>query len=189
VVFPAWFVFAGQGSAALGVFLGAQALGGMAGGFVFAAFAPQVSQHKWLVGASAAYALALLSLYSLQPGSRLAVAVGFLAGFAMTGLMAIPYTAFYTRTPQALLGRVNSLGAAAGYLVSAPAALFYGWLVNATSARTGLIMAAIGMGLLAIGASFLPFMRLLDEKKEPAVNLERCPPVNEKSIAGLEEEK
>ena len=68
IVFPAWFVFANQSSAQLGVFLGVQALGGMIGGFIFAAFAPKVSQHQWLFGASSAYALALLGLYFLQPG-------------------------------------------------------------------------------------------------------------------------
>ena len=98
-----------------------------------------------------------------------AVAVGFFAGFAFTGILAIPYTAFYIRTPQSLLGRVNSLGAAAGYLVAALAALFFGWLVNATSARTGLLACAIGMGLLALGALLFPFMKHLDEKIEPEV--------------------
>jgi len=166
IVFPAWFVFAGQAPTSLGIFLGAQALGGMLGGFAFAALAPKVSQHKWLIGASAAYSLALFSLYFLQPGSALAIAVGFLAGLAITGIMAIPYTAFYTRTPQKLLGRVNSLGAAAGYLVSALAALFFGWLVNAASAGTGIMVCAVGMGLLAVGTLFLPFMRLLDDTKE-----------------------
>lgn len=169
IVFPAWFVFAGQGSEALGIFLGVQALGGMVGGFAFAALAPKVSQHKWLVAASAAYSLALLSLYFLQPGSILAVAVGFLAGLAITGIMAIPYTAFYTRTPETLLGRVNSLGAAAGYLVMALSALFFGWLVNTTSAKIGILACAIGMGMLAIGTLRLPFMKLLDEKKEPVI--------------------
>jgi len=37
----------------------------MIGGFAFAAVAPKVSQHKWLVGATACYSLALLSLYFL----------------------------------------------------------------------------------------------------------------------------
>jgi MFS family permease len=41
IVFPAWFVFARQSAVQLGTFLGAQALGGMIGGFLFAAFAPK----------------------------------------------------------------------------------------------------------------------------------------------------
>jgi MFS family permease len=40
MVFPAWFVFGKQSATQLGIFLGAQALGGMIGGFIFAAFAP-----------------------------------------------------------------------------------------------------------------------------------------------------
>ena len=91
IVFPAWFVFASQSAAQLGIFLGAQALGGMLGGFLFAAFAPKVSQQKWLFGATGAYALALLVLYFLQPGSVVALLVGFMAGVVFTGIMAIPY--------------------------------------------------------------------------------------------------
>jgi hypothetical protein len=45
----------------------------------------------------------------------------------------------YIRTPERLLGRVNSLGAGMGFIVIALASLFFGWLVNATSARTGLL--------------------------------------------------
>ncbi|HEY5806063.1 MAG TPA: MFS transporter, partial [Candidatus Saccharimonadales bacterium] len=47
IIFPAWFIFAGQGSGALGLFLGLQAIGGMLGGFLFAAFAPKVPQRTW----------------------------------------------------------------------------------------------------------------------------------------------
>jgi MFS family permease len=172
VVFPSWFVFAGKDSYTLGTFLGAQALGGMIGGFVFSAFAPKVSQHKWLIGATAAYAATLTSLYFLQPGSIVSIVTGFMAGVVFTGIMAIPYTAFYTRTPQRLLGRVNSLGAASGYLVAAIAALLFGWLVNSTSAKTGILVCAIGMGLLSLGIANFPFMRLLDQKREPDLRKE-----------------
>lgn len=174
IVFPAWFVFANQGAVQLGMFLGAQALGGMIGGFLFAAFAPKVSQQKWLFGATGAYALALLGLYFLQPGSVAATAVGFLAGVVFTGIMAIPYSSFYIRTPERLLGRVNSLGAGTGYIVISLASLFFGWLINATSARTGILACAIVMGFVALGVLLLPFMKYLDEKmpaqdvREPA---------------------
>jgi predicted MFS family arabinose efflux permease len=167
IVCPAWFVFAEQNAAQLGIFLGAQALGGMIGGFLFAAFAPKVSQQKWLFGATSAYALALLGLYFLQPGSVTTLLVGFLAGIVFTGVMAIPYSAFYIRTPERLLGRVNSLGAGMGFIVIALASLFFGWLINATSARTGLLACAIGMGLIALGVWLFPFMRHLDEKVIP----------------------
>lgn len=164
IVFPAWFVFADQSAAQLGIFLGAQALGGMIGGFLFAAFAPKVSQQKWLFGATGAYALALLGLYFMQPGSVSALLVGFLAGVVFTGIMAIPYSSFYIRTPERLLGRVNSLGAGMGFIVIALASLFFGWLINATSAKTGLLACAIGMGLIALGVLLFPFMKYLDEK-------------------------
>ena len=167
IVLPAWFVFANQSATQLGIFLGAQALGGMLGGFIFAAFAPKVSQQKWLFGATGAYALALLGLYFLQPGSVVAMLVGFMAGMVFTGIMAIPYSSFYIRTPERLLGRVNSLGAGMGYIFISLASLFFGWLVNATSARTGLLACAIVMGLIALGVYFFPFMKHLDEKIEP----------------------
>jgi MFS family permease len=167
IVFPAWFVFANQGAAQLGIFLGAQALGGMIGGFIFAAYAPKVSQHKWLFGATSAYALALLGLYFLQPGSVSAVLVGFLAGIVFTGIMAIPYSSFYIRTPERLLGRVNSLGAGMGFVIIALASLFFGWLINVTSAKTGLLACAILMGFIALGVLLFPFMKHLDEKVEP----------------------
>jgi Major Facilitator Superfamily len=167
IVFPAWFVFAKQGAAQLGIFLGAQALGGMIGGFIFAAFAPKVSQHKWLFGATSAYALTLLGLYFLQPGSVIAVLVGFLAGIVFTGIMAIPYSSFYIRTPERLLGRVNSLGAGMGFVIIALASLFFGWLINVTSAKTGLLACAVMMGMIALGVYFFPFMKHLDERVEP----------------------
>jgi cyanate permease len=166
IVFPAWFVFANQSAAQLGIVLGAQALGGMLGGFIFAALAPKVSQQKWLFGATSAYALALFGLYFLQPGSVAALLVGFLAGVVFTGIMAIPYSSFYIRTPERLLGRVNSLGAGMGFIIIALASLFFGWLINATSARTGLLVCAITMGLIALGVLLFPFMKHLDEKVE-----------------------
>jgi MFS family permease len=178
IVFPAWFVFANQGAAQLGIFLGAQALGGMIGGFIFAAFAPKVSQHKWLFGATSAYALALLGLYFLQPGSIAALLVGFIAGIVFTGIMAIPYSSFYTRTPERLLGRVNSLGAGMAFVIIALASLFFGWLINVTSARVGILACAILMGLIALGVYLFPFMKHLDEEVEPDVIRE---PTNGKS--------
>jgi hypothetical protein len=49
LIFPAWFDFARVGAGALGVFLGAQALGGVLGGLVFAAAGPRVSRFWWFV--------------------------------------------------------------------------------------------------------------------------------------------
>jgi MFS family permease len=95
------------------------------------------------------------------------VLVGFLAGMVFTGIMAIPYSSFYTRTPERLLGRVNSLGAGMGFIIIALASLFFGWLINATSAKIGILVCAIMMGLIALGVLLFPFMKHLDEKVEP----------------------
>lgn len=106
-------------------------------------------------------------LYFLPPGSVLAVLVAFLAGIVFTGIMAIPYSSFYIRTPERLLGRVNSLGAGMGFVVIALASLFFGWLINVTSAKTGLLACAVMMGLIALGVYLFPFMKHLDAKIEP----------------------
>lgn len=162
LVFPAWFVLNGQSSASLGVFLGIQAIGGIIGGFIFAAFGPKVSQQKWLVTACTLYALSFLVFSFLQPGSIVAYVVAFFVGIVFTGVMAIPYSAFYIRTPEKFLGRTNSLGMAAGSLAAAVASLFFGWLISATSPGAALIASAITMGLVALGTLVLPFMRYLD---------------------------
>ena len=96
-----------------------------------------------------------------------ALLVGFLAGVVFTGIMAIPYSSFYIRTPEMLLGRVNSLGAGMGFIIIALASLFFGWLINATSARAGILVCAILMGLIALGVWLFPFMKHLDEKVAP----------------------
>lgn len=162
IVFPAWFVLNGQPAASLGTFLGIQAIGGIIGGFIFAALAPKVSQQKWLVAASTLYALSFLVFSFLEPGSLAAYVVAFLTGIVFTGIMAIPYSAFYIRTPEKFLGRTNSLGMAAGSGVAAIASLFFGWLISTTNPDSALIASAIMMGIVALGTLVLPFMKYLD---------------------------
>jgi predicted MFS family arabinose efflux permease len=166
LIFPAWFIFAQQDSRALGIFLGAGAIGGMVGGVTFAALAQKLPQRTWLVGATGLYATALLSLYFLQPGSIPAVGVSFLAGSMLSVMFAVPYTAFYSRTPQKLLGRVGSLGAAYGSLVGALAALGFGRLMHTVSAPYALLASALIMGGIAIALASMPFMRLLENPAE-----------------------
>ena len=81
--------------------------------------------------------------------------------------MAIPFSSFYTQTPERLLGRVNSLGAGMGSIIIALASLFFGWLIQVTSARTGLLGCATVMGPIALGVLLFPFMKHLDDKREP----------------------
>ncbi|MFG1813486.1 MFS transporter [Kribbella sp. NPDC049174] len=167
LIFPAWFIFAQQDSRALGIFLAAGAIGGMVGGVTFAALAQKLPQRTWLVGAMGLYASALLTLYFVQPGSILAVGVSFLAGSMLSVMFAVPYTAFYSRTPQNLLGRVGSLGAAYGSLIGALASLGFGWLMHTVSAPHALLACALIMGAIAIALASMPFMRLLDTPAEP----------------------
>jgi MFS family permease len=166
LIFPAWFIFAQQDSRALGIFLGAGAIGGMAGGGTFAALGQRLPQRTWLVGATGLYASALLGLYFLQPGSIAAIGVSFLAGSMLSVMFAVPFTAFYSRTPQELLGRVGSLGAAYGSLVGGLAALGFGRLMHTVSAPHALLVSALIMAGIATASATMPFMRLLDGPAE-----------------------
>jgi hypothetical protein len=51
-----------------------------------------------------------------------------------------------------------------GFVIIALASLFFGWLINITSAKTGLLACAVAMGLIALGVYFFPFMKHLDDK-------------------------
>lgn len=166
LVFPAWFIFAHQDSQALGIFLGAGAIGGMVGGTIFAAVGQKLPQQTWLVGGLALYGLSLLGLYFLQPGSIAAIAVSFAAGLVMSIMYAVPFTAFYARTPQNLIGRVGSLGMAMGSLAGAVASLGFGWLLHVVPASNALLVAAVVMIGLAVASAYMPFMRLLDHPAE-----------------------
>jgi hypothetical protein len=110
----------------------------------------------------------MVGLYFAQPGSIPAVGVSFLAGLMLSVLFAVPYTAFYSRTPQHLLGRVGSLGAAQGSLTGAAASLGFGWLLHTVSAPNALLVCALIMGGLAITLASMPFIRLLDCPATPA---------------------
>ena len=167
LVFPAWFIFAKQDSRALGIFLGAGAIGGMVGGVLFAALGEKLAQRTWLVSATGLYGSALLGLYFLQPGSAPAVGVSFVAGLMLSVMFSVPFTAFYSRTPQELLGRVGSLGAANGSLMGALASLGFGWLMHTVSAPTALLACALIMGTITAALAFMPFTRLLDSPVAP----------------------
>lgn len=169
LVVPAWFVFGQQDSRALGIFLGAGAVGGMVGGIAFAAWSAALPQRTWLVGATALYATAMLGLYFTQPGSLAAIGMSFAAGGMLSVLFAVPFTAFYSRTPQELLGRVGSLGAAQGSLMGALASLGLGWLLHTASAPNAMLVCAALMGGIALALATMPFVRLLDT---PAANEE-----------------
>jgi hypothetical protein len=166
LIFPAWFIFAQRDSQALGIFLGAGAVGGMVGGVTFAALAQKLPQRTWLVATTGLYGFALLVLYFLRPGSVAAIGVSFLAGSMLSVMFAVPYTAFFSRTPRKLLGRVGSLGAAQGTLTGALTSLGFGWLMHAVSAPSALLVCALLMGVISLSLASAPFMRLLDKPAE-----------------------
>lgn len=166
VIFPAWFVLSHQGANDLGIFLGVQALGTILGGVVFAAVSTRVSSRKWFIFTNIGYAIGLFGLYFTAPGSILAICISFLAGLASAGWFPIINTAFYARAPERILGRVNGAAFTLYWLVVSPASLLLGFLVSATSARTGILVSAIGLGLLGAGAYLMSSMKLLDERQD-----------------------
>lgn len=121
-----------------------------------------------------------MGLYFSQPGSILTLSVSFLIGSVLSIMFAVPFTAFYSRTPQKLLGRVGSLGAANGALFGAVSSLGFGWLIHTVSAPVALLVCAGIMGSLALAFATMPFMRLLDsplETVETETEVEAAQPV------------
>jgi Na+/melibiose symporter-like transporter len=165
VIFPAWFVLAQKGASDLGIFLGAQALGTIIGGIGFAVIATHISSRTWFILTNIGYALGLAGLYFTQPGSVAAVSISFLAGMASSGWFPIINTAFYARAPERILGRVNGAAFTLYWIAVAPASLLLGLLVNATSPKLGILVSAVGLGLLGMIAFLMSFMKLLDEDK------------------------
>jgi hypothetical protein len=132
LIFPAWFNFAGESAGALGVLLGAQALGGVLGGLVFAAVGPRVSRFWWFVPTEVAATAGLAALLATEPGAVVAVALSFVVGLVAAGSLPIINTACYSHTPERLLGRVNGTSFAMVLAVLPCSSLAFGWLINAT---------------------------------------------------------
>jgi macrolide resistance protein len=133
LILPAWFNFAREGAGALGLFLGVQALGGVLGGLAFAAVGPKVSKFRWFVATEVVATALLAALLATEPGSAAAVALSFGVGLVGAGSLPIINTAYYSRTPEELLGRVNGTSFAMVLTVLAFSSLAFGWLVNATA--------------------------------------------------------
>jgi MFS family permease len=167
VVFPAWFVLDGQSSEILGVFLGAQALGAIAGGALFTLISTKISAYKWFILANIMVGLTFAGYLFVQPGSVASIALSFANGLAGAGLMPIIFTAYYTRTPQKLMGRVNGAAGTIMYAAIPIAYLAFGWIISGTSARTALIVSLACLVLLAAIAMLTPAFKLFDEHTEP----------------------
>lgn len=163
VIFPAWFVLATKGASDLGIFLGAQALGTIIGGLGFAGISTKVSLRTWFIFTNVGYGVGLFGLTFTEPGSAPAIGISFLAGVVSAGWFPIINTAYYARVPGPIFGRVNGVAFTLYWVVVSPASLLLGLLVNATSARTGIVVSAMGIELLGVAAAAMPFMRLLDE--------------------------
>jgi hypothetical protein len=162
LLFPAWFNFDRQSAGALGLFLGAQALGSILGGLVFAAVGPKVSRHAWLVPTNLAATAGLAGLLATEPGSAAAVALSFAVGLVSAGSLPIINTAYYSRTPEELLGRVNGTSFAMVLAALPFSSLGFGWLISATSPETAIAVVVAANAVMVLFVALLPAMRLLD---------------------------
>lgn len=164
LVFPAWFVLDGRSAGELGVFLGAGALGGILGGFGYAAIGPRVSRFWWFVPTNLLATAGLGALLLTTPGSVAAVALSFAVGLVGAGSLPIINTAYYTRTPERLLGRVNGSSFAMVLTAVPISSLLFGWLVSSTSAATGIAVVVGCNVLMVLAFALIPAMRLVDEE-------------------------
>ena len=162
LIFPAWFNFARESAGALGLFLGVQALGGVLGGLAFAAVGPKVSNFWWFVSTEVVATALLAALLGTEPGSAAAVALSFGVGLVGAGSLPIINTAYYSRTPEELLGRVNGTSFAMVLTVLPFSSLAFGWLINATSPETAIAVVVAGNAVVVAVFALLPAMRLID---------------------------
>jgi Major Facilitator Superfamily len=163
LIFPAWFNFARESAGALGLFLGAQALGGVLGGLIFAAVGPRVSRFWWFVDTEVVATAVLAALLATEPGSVAAVVLSFGIGLIAAGSLPIINTAYYSRTPEELLGRVNGTSFAMVLTVLPFSSLAFGWLINATSPETAITVVVVAANTVMVAAfALVPAMRLVD---------------------------
>lgn len=162
LIFPAWFNFARESAGALGLFLGVQALGGVLGGLAFAAVGPRVSKFRWFVATGLVATALLAALLATEPGSAAAVALSFGIGLVAAGSLPIINTAYYSRTPEELLGRVNGTSFAMVLTVLPFSSLAFGWLVNATAPETAITLVVAANAVMVAAFALVPAMRLVD---------------------------
>jgi hypothetical protein len=163
LIFPAWFNFARESAGALGLFLGAQALGGVLGGLVFAAVGPRVPKFWWFVSTEVAATAGLAALLATEPGSAAAVALSFAVGLVGAGSLPIINTAYYSRTPEELLGRVNGTSFAMVLTALPFSSLAFGWLINATAPATAITLVVAANAVMVATFALIPAMRLVDD--------------------------
>jgi MFS family permease len=162
LIFPAWFNFARESPGALGLFLGAQALGGVLGGLAFAAVGPKVSQFWWFVSTEVVATAGLAALLVTEPGSAAAVVLSFGVGLIAAGSLPIINTAYYSRTPEELLGRVNGTSFAMVLAALPFSSLAFGWLINATAPETAITVVVAANAVMVAAFALIPAMRLVD---------------------------
>ncbi len=104
----------------------------------------------------------LAALLATEPGSVAAVALSFGVGLVGPAPLPIINTAYFSRTPEELLGRVNWTSFAMVLTVLPFSSLAFGWLINATAPETAITLVAAANAVMVAAFALLPAMRLVD---------------------------
>ncbi len=103
------------------------------------------------------------ALLATEPGAAAAaVALSFGAGLVGAGSLPIINTAYYSRTPEELLGRVNGTSFAMVLTVLPFSSLAFGWLINATAPETAITVVVALNAVMVAAFALIPAMRLVD---------------------------
>jgi hypothetical protein len=87
---------------------------------------------------------------------------GVLGGLVGAGSLPIINTAYYSRTPEELLGRVNGTSFALVLTVLPFSSLAFGWLINATAPETAIAVVVALNAVMVAAFALIPAMRLVD---------------------------
>lgn len=97
-----------------------------------------------------------------RAGSAAAVGLSFGVGLVGAGSLPIINTAYYSRTPEELLGRVNGTSFAMVLTVLPFSSLAFGWLINATAPETAITVVVALNAVMVAAFALIPAMRLVD---------------------------
>jgi hypothetical protein len=89
------------------------------------------------------------------------------------GSLPIINTAYYSRTPEALLGRVNGTSFAMVLTALPFSSLAFGWLISATSPETAIAVVVAADAVMVAAFALLPAMRLIDAPAEADLRQDR----------------
>lgn len=168
-----------QSVRSLGIMLGGEGLGALAGAYLYGRLAPHISRHTFLVTAAVFLALPIVPLAfstSLGVTTVLLVLIGIGSGLVNPMVGAF----LQLTTPEALLGRVSGVFMA-GALVAQPIGLLIGGaFIGLLGFQTTTIVIGVLMVMINAVIVLNPTFRDLDRIPDPATEVE--PEVAEQAV-------